>query len=160
LRKEYVNTALTDPVAVLRSRIAVLRVMEDWVRLGGGALDALNDPELQATITSFLDQKETLLPISNEIDLVLEDVRQAHGVTFSSFRRTFFACTQCPVVLDGTTQTDGITSSVPNGGARELPDFDTMTPQDLIQFIDACGRATLSKILKEVCLTTIPLTYS
>jgi hypothetical protein len=151
LRKEYLGTSLStlppeEQTKLLRSHIAVLDVMQAWIKNGGGAMDIINSSDLRTTVNSFLTSCSQM-PSSASQDPVVVQLVQAQASALLSLHRTFLNETRRPSILDaGAPVPLGHDPSVP----VVVPNVDSVTAQDIVSWLDTSAQAAFGSILEEV----------
>jgi hypothetical protein len=162
LRKLYItlqpvgsSPSITEYLYVANARSEVLQTIKEWLTLGGGAQDVLDDPQLFNGIRSFLDNHSdhVVYEASNFEDV---NVRQAWAnltEVKSSLLSSFISQTMRPL----TTRAPPIRRSSVNGAARsrnlstrEPPDVDRIEPEDFVDNLDSMACAAFSNVTEEV----------
>lgn len=140
---------------VVRTRTEVLETMKRWILEGGGAQDALDDPQLHSSFISFLRH-----PTDHEPpDAVASDQNVQNGFRTINDSRTevyasFTAQTMRPTVRAVPDQvTESSTSASYN---PDPPDIDHIEPEELVGNLDAMAAATFRNVTQEVRNVALP----
>jgi hypothetical protein len=152
LRKRYVGAGLQadddELLLLIRTRTAVLSVLSDWIRVGGGAQDILDDDELYEKIQTFLDSHlDQQLPLQSRKEA---SIRRAYGTlteTRRLFRDTLVSQTRRP-----TTRRNAVHPSLTDDFGKNPPDVDALAAEELVAQLDAMGAAVSSALVDEVSL--------
>jgi hypothetical protein len=174
LRKMYITTqpngsspSVADYLEVLASRSRVLELVSDWLAIGGGAQDALDEPQLYTALNSFLNTTADHVLFKTEtfeepdvamVWVALMDSKTVlQGVFDSQMKRPMSQKLPPGTLRRGSGATiTGLISNSTSGGrmrsmsVRELPELDGMNPEDLVEMIDGMARAALSNVTEEV----------
>lgn len=162
LRKLYItlqpvgsSPSVTEYLYVANARSEVLETIKEWLTLGGGAQDVLDDPQLFIGIRSFLDNHSdhVVCEASNFEDA---NVRQAWA-TLTELRRSlsssFISQTMRPLT---TRSPPARRRSVNDAGVRtrnlsirEPPDIDRIEPEDFVDNLDSMACAAFSNVTEE-----------
>ncbi|PIL33764.1 transporter [Ganoderma sinense ZZ0214-1] len=158
LRKRYVGAqqpgrALTpDEIShVLRLRLEVLDTLNEWINLGGGAQDALDDGALYEAILAFLTQPtEWRLSgpapeaeaSASQAAKALEASRTALLTCFRS--QTLRPVPRTPAIPEPTNDGASIQSYT-----SELPDLDQVGAEELVNNLNAMASATFRNVTQE-----------
>lgn len=139
-----------DYLKVIHTRLAVIRVLGEWVHIGGGAQDALDDLELHSAITTFLSQQEEHAHPPQETDPeVLIKLRKDLETGRLSLLETFSAQTMRPQTKHISVRGSVSTSQNFNFGTRP-PRLDELTPEELVNNLDAMASAAFRNVVQEV----------
>lgn len=141
-------------MATTRSRTDVLESIRRWVQEGGGAQDALDDPQLYSAMLSFFNHPtehgpppgvnvpESLMP--KTYDLLQENVRNV--------RASFLLYTMRPI-LRHHSPSEPVPEPQPSLALSfgvEPPDIDQIDPADLVANLDAMAAAAFRNLSSEV----------
>jgi hypothetical protein len=137
-----------DEVNITRAQIAVLQVMQEWVRNGGGSLDIINNAELRTTVSAFLTSCNES-PVSQSSDPVVFQLAQTHKTLLASFQQTFLTETRRPS-LDAGVPVPSRSNSSNASTQVVVPNPDAVTAQDLVTWLETSAQAAFSSILEEV----------
>jgi hypothetical protein len=166
LRKQYRTTAMAmkqlvyigslpnsqDAAANVNQRIAILTVLNEWFLDGGGLIDMLDQPDLYNEVYSWLrDPTEHVpprdMPLKGEIDRrpwqELESARNSL-ISLMKVQAKRPSLRQIPNFDSGVYE-----SSIRSYGAQ-LPDPDKITPQELVEQLDAIGAVGIRGLQVEV----------
>ena len=143
------RTVAEELPSLIHLRIAVLATLSDWMRVGGGAQDILDDAELHAAMNSFLHSSvDHHLPTAQSDYTNARSALEQLSKSRRGFERTFDAQTRRPSV-----RSDTVGETAPLGDlGRELPNIDSLTSEELVNHLDAMATAASSIVVDEVCL--------
>lgn len=171
LRKRYVsasNINLTSPaslVHVARVRGEIIEVLNEWLRSGGGPQDLLDDSALYLAVKSFLENSSDHAMPESQYKGEAEVIESWTGLKgrISNFSTLFSSQTLRPSIPRTPAQEHKATSS----GVlifADLPEFDRMTPDQLVNDLNALASAAYRNITEDVSSLNIkplaPLTPS
>jgi hypothetical protein len=128
-------------------RVEVLNTLHDWLAIGSGAQDVLDDVQLFSAVQAFLDEPPETTPA---IDFPL--AQQAYE-TLSETRRavqhTFVSQVQRPTAVP---QSQGGTRSARrrNTTGRDIPDLDRMDPEAFVENLEGMASAAFNNVTEEV----------
>ena len=157
LRKRYVsasNVNLTSPaslVHVARVRGEVIDVLNEWLRNGGGSQDLLDDSALYLAVKSFLENPSDHVMPESQYKGDAEVIESWEGLKgrMSSFSTLFTSQTLRPSIPKTPAQKHKTSSS----GVvifADLPDFDRMTPDQLVNDLNVMASAAYRNITEDV----------
>lgn len=164
LRKKYLSAQIKSPTpssaeiaSVVRARSEVLETLNRWIHDGGGAQDALDDPQLLSSFMTFFRHKPDHEPPA----LLAADANVQAGFTLINENRkavqaSFITQTMRPIVKaipDPVVEVPSATSYGP-----DAPDIDNIEPEELVGNMDAMAAATFRNVTQEVRrILTIPV---
>lgn len=176
LRKMYISAqpsgsspSVPDYLEVLTSRTRVLELISDWLTMGGGSQDVLDEPQLYTALKNFLNTSADHILFKTD-NFEVPDVASAwvglidtkamlHGVFETQTQRPTTPKTQqIGAVRRGSVNTIAGAPTVASAGGlrargasiREPPDLDRMDAEDLVDNIDGMARTALSNVTEEV----------
>lgn len=166
LRKSYVKsqplgetTLAADYSKIIRTRAEALEAIKEWLTIGFGAQDFLDDAQLYSTVKGFLD--------SQSPDHVIDDSTQAFEdasvrkawADLQDLRdvvwRVFIAYTCRPPLHSAAASTTTIippVSRVRHLVSRNPPDLDGTDADGVVDNIDGMACAVFSNVTEEVSL--------
>jgi hypothetical protein len=176
LRKIYSNTqpagswpSAFDHLHVARTRNEVLVTIQEWLTIGGGAQDILDDVQLFNTVQSFLEiqteQQQYMVKSDDNNPIVVEQAWESLvEETKRSLRLTFMSQTMRPTISRGFhnnlrpqgNNNNNRGARTRNISAREPPDLDRMAPEDFVDNLEGMAGAAFSNVTQEVCVMCIP----
>jgi hypothetical protein len=176
LRKIYSNTqpagsspSAFDHLHVTRTRNEVLVTIQEWLTIGGGAQDILDDVQLFNTVQSFLEiqteQQQYMVKSDDNNPIVVEQAWESLvEETKRSLRLTFMSQTMRPTISRGFhnnlrpqgNNNNNRGARTRNISAREPPDLDRMAPEDFVDNLEGMAGAAFSNVTQEVCVMCIP----
>ena len=150
------SPSASDHLLVARTRNEVLVTIQEWLTIGGGAQDILDDVQLFNATQSFLEiQNEQYMVKSDDNPIAVEQAWLSLAETKRSLRLTFMSQTMRPTISRGF---DGLRPQGNNRGARtrnistrDPPDLDRMDPEDFVDNLDGMAGAAFSNVTQEVC---------
>lgn len=131
--------------------------MKEWLTLGGGAPDILDDPQLYSGIRSFLDSHSdhVVYQASNFESLNVRQAWDALAEAKRSLYSLFTSQTMRPLTTRGPPirrgSVNGAAMRTLNLSTREPPDIDRIEPEDFVDNLDGMACAALSNVTDEVC---------
>ncbi|EPQ55246.1 hypothetical protein GLOTRDRAFT_61161 [Gloeophyllum trabeum ATCC 11539] len=146
----------THCIRTVETRIAVLDTLREWLEIGGGAQDCLDDPQLFAAAQAFLDRNDLCPSDSSMEDQGARQILEILSTDLRSLRQSFYAQTQKPkarTVVSGEISTKQ--SRYDYG--REAPDVDSISPEELVGNLDAMATAVCSNVTEEDLFVTADL---
>ncbi|KAF9523713.1 hypothetical protein CPB83DRAFT_862338 [Crepidotus variabilis] len=167
LRKIFISaqpsastTTPTDHFNAVKKRTEVLNAAKEWLTVGGGAQDVLDDPQLFAAVDHFLES-------SLDLSSILPDfppVQSAQASQIEAHRALQFAFSsqiQRPAITRGLH-----TQSYPGGNrnprkrnmvARDPPDLDRMDIEEFVDNLDGMAAAAFANVTQEDLYITADL---
>lgn len=163
LRKLYIQSQVqgqspttSEYVLVAGVRSEVLATIEEWLSIGGGAQDVLDDGQLLQAMQSFINT-----PADHAIHQsdALDDPAVQQAWTHlkerrRSLRRLFRASTMRPPPAHVSRNARGTAatheSRVRNLSTREPPDIDRVNVEELVDNLDGMACAAFSNVTEEV----------
>lgn len=157
---------VADYLEVLASRTRVLELISDWLTIGGGAQDVLDDQQLYIALSSFLSSSADHVVFKTEN--FEEDVEVAWiglSNTKAMLQRVFDVQTKRPTTKaqhlerrrrESASAITGALDAMSAGRTRGLnnrepSDLDGMNAEELVDNIDGMARAAQSNVTEEVC---------
>ena len=168
LRKDYTSTVslgrslpAEEVEQVLRSRQAVIRTIAEWVHTGGGAQDALDDPELHAAILAFLSQpSEQEAPsgpdYTEQEQQTLKELFKTVGAEQKTLLESFKAQTMRPTARQIPVRGVSNATIMHNFGIRP-PNLEETSALDLVNNLDAMASAAFRSVNQEDLYMTADL---
>ena len=183
LRKIYSTPKSSGPsptgsdyhLLVARTRNEVLVTMQEWLTIGGGAQDILDDVQLFNTVQSFLETETEQQYMVYIKSLGSEDDNNNNNPiaawetlleTKRSLKLTFVSQTMRPTISRGfhNLRPQGSNNRGGGGGGggggrmrngnntREPPDLDRMAPEEFVDNLEGMAGAAFSNVTQEVSL--------
>ncbi|KAJ3512365.1 hypothetical protein NLJ89_g3558 [Agrocybe chaxingu] len=169
LRKIYITAqppgslpTSTDYLDAINNRAEVLATVKEWLTLGGGAQDILDDNQLFIAVQSFLESPadhQLFKAPASEADSVkqawesLSEMRQWLSTVFISQMRR-------PTISRGLhprPSTGPRSARKRNISTRDPPDLDHMDPEDFVDNLDGMASAAFSNVTQEDLYITADL---
>ncbi|KAI0090890.1 hypothetical protein BDY19DRAFT_887550 [Irpex rosettiformis] len=155
LRKKYLSAQINSQAApageiatVVRARTEVLETINRWIHEGGGAQDALDDPQLLSSFISFFRH-----PTDHEPpEAVASDFNVHAGFgTINDNRKAVYASFTAQIMRPTVRAVpDPVTeSSNPASYSSDPPDIDNIEPEELVGNLDAMAAATFRNVTQE-----------
>ncbi|KAF8655891.1 hypothetical protein AX16_002876 [Volvariella volvacea WC 439] len=171
LRKLYINShphgpnpSVADYHEVINRRSEVLATLKEWITVGGGAQDILDDPALFDVVRSFLFESSSNHTIIQSKNFEEASVRQFwSSVTHQreTLGALFVASTMRPPIARAVPRTRNSMGSVRMmmmiGNNRDPPDIDHIDPEELVDHIDCMASAAFSNVTEEDLFATADL---
>ncbi|KAF4620517.1 hypothetical protein D9613_001123 [Agrocybe pediades] len=168
LRKIYISSqpsgsspTISEYIQVINKRIEVLETIREWITVGGGAQDILDDADLYKAVDHFLQSpldhtifKSVMFgsnPVEKAWDLLMESKR--------TLKVAFMAQTMRPTIHRGLHNQASHGRSIRNRNlsTRELPDMDKMDPESFVDNLDGMASAAFSNVSHEDLYITADL---
>lgn len=133
-------------------RVEVLTTLHDWLTIGGGAQDVLDDIQLFAAVQTFLDgpseaSSTTDFPAAQQ---ALENLSE----NMKAVKITFISQLQRPTTVPGfpsqRSQPGTRSARRRNTDGRDIPDLDRMDPEAFVENLEGMASAALSNVTDEV----------
>ncbi|KAF8058629.1 rho GTPase activating protein 22 [Lyophyllum atratum] len=170
LRKLYITSQpfgssppVGEYVHVATTRTEVLDTIKEWLTIGGGAQDVLDDTQLFLAVRSFLDSPSDHVVYeaknfshSNVQQSVsrLKDARESLRSSFTSQTMRPLT-TRGPPIPRGSLNGGGVRSR--NLSMREPPDMDRIDAEDFVDNLDGMASAAFSNVTEEDLYVTADL---
>jgi hypothetical protein len=141
-----------DAAANVNQRIAILTVLNEWFMDGGGLIDVLDQPELYNEVYSWLrDPTEHVpprdMPLKGEIDhRPWQELESARGILISLLK----VQAKRPSIRHIPNFDSGAYEPSIRSYGAQLPDPDRITPQELVEQLDAIGAVGIRGLQVEV----------
>jgi BRCT domain type II-containing protein len=139
---------------VADKRSEVLVTIKEWLTIGGGAQDILDDVQLYNAVRAFLESRSDHLVFKSTMlgAPAVQKAWESLTETLRSVKSTFTSQTMRPTISHGLHQ-----RSQPSRGARtrnistrDPPDFDRMDPESFVENLDGMFSAAFSNVTQEV----------
>jgi hypothetical protein len=140
-------------LTVARVRSEVLETIKEWVCVGGGAHDALDDVQLFDAVSSFLSST-TDHAVGESSNFQDPAVRQAWSnleQARSSLASCFATQTKMPQRINAKLSS---TSTRARNVIQDASDFDRISPEDFVAHLDAMACAAFSNVSEEVNISS------
>jgi len=162
LRKTYITSqppgpspTVSDYIQVFNRRNEVFVTINEWLTIGGGAQDILDDVQLYNAVWSFLDSRSdhSILKAATFDAPPVQTALESLVEMKSSLLSTFKVQTMRPKISHHNPQTPGKRGPrTRNLSARDPPDLDRMDPEAFVDNIDGMASAAFSNVTQEVCI--------
>ncbi|TFK24708.1 rho GTPase activating protein 22 [Coprinopsis marcescibilis] len=169
LRKLYITSqpvGSSPPVGeyidVATRRNEVLTTMKEWLTIGGGAQDVLDDSQLYNSVQSFLNgPSDHLVHKADAFDgptvrQVWAGLQENHKI----LKACFSSQTMRPTLnrLNNQKRVPGTNAvRTKHTAPREPPDFDRMDPEDFVDNLDGMAYAAFNNVTEEDLYITADL---
>lgn len=136
-------------------RNEVLVTIKEWLTIGGGAQDILDDVQLYNAVHAFLESRSDHLVFRSTMlgAPAVQKAWESLTETLRSVKSTFTSQTMRPTISRGLHNH----RSQPSRGARtrnistrDPPDFDRMDPESFVENLDGMFSAAFSNVTQEV----------
>ena len=119
----------------------VLDTVTEWLKLGNGGLDVLDDVQLYQSFQKFLNTTPDNAHPNTPLGAAWAELHQ----TFKSqTMRPSSTKTSVPISPDPGAQ------RTRNMSTREPPDLERITPEEIMEILDGMALATFSNVTEEV----------
>ena len=148
---------MEDYYKVVHTRLAVIRTLGEWIHIGGGAQDALDDLELHSAFQAFLSQRDEQSHIPPEVvSEALSEFWKEPEKGRLSLLETFRAQTMRPQTRHVPVRGSVSNTSNHNYGIRP-PRLEESTPEELVNNLDAMASAAFRNVVQEDLFVTADL---
>ncbi|ETW74695.1 GTPase activating-like protein [Heterobasidion irregulare TC 32-1] len=165
LRKRYVSASLAGQSAVAelqhiaQVRSEILEAISEWIQLGGGAQDILDDGPLFHAVQAFFNS-----PTDHEMpdspakdDLTVSHAWSSLNQTRASVT-TLLTCQTMRPTIQSLSYPEIVTnSSLSEGFGIDPPDLDNADPEGLVNNFDAMASAAFRNVTEEDLFVTADL---
>lgn len=139
---------------VTRIRNEVLITIQEWLTIGGGAQDILDDVQLFNAIQTFLELQNEQCTVKSDDNAAVEQARESLVETKRSLKLTFMSQTMRPTISRGfhnlRPQGNNRSTRMRNISTRDPPDMDRMDPEDFVDNLDGMAGAAFGNVTQEV----------
>ncbi|KAF8161574.1 hypothetical protein B0H34DRAFT_701542 [Crassisporium funariophilum] len=168
LRKIFITAQPAGPsppvseyLHVANTRNEVLVAMKEWLTIGGGAQDILDDVQLFNAVQSFLESPADHLIVKSSM-FDVPAVSQAWELVSEAKRQinaTFVSQTKRPSISRGIHKRaqNNVRTRMRNVSTRDPPDLDRMDPEDFVENLDGMACAAFSNVTQEDLYITADL---
>jgi GTPase-activating protein BEM2 len=163
LRKLYItlqpigsSPSVTEYIYIANARSEVLKTIKEWLTLGGGAQDVLDDPQLFDGINVFLDNHpdHSVYEGSNFEDANAQEAWASLAEVKRSLYSSFVSQAMRPLTTRGPPirrrSVNGAGVRSRNLSTKEPPDVDRIEPEDFVDNMDSMACAAFSNVTEEV----------
>ena len=146
----------SDHLLVARTRNEVLVTIQEWLTIGGGAQDILDDVQLFNAVQSFLETQteQQNMVRSDDNPIAVEQAWDSLVETKRSLKLTFMSQTMRPIISRGfhnsRAQGNNRGARTRNINSREPPDLDRIAPEDFVDNLEGMAGAAFSNVTQEV----------
>jgi hypothetical protein len=162
LRKIYINSqtpasssSISDNLDSADKRIEVLSTTKEWLTIGGGAQDILDDAQLHSAVWSFLISPTDHLLFKPSMFNVpaVQKAWSSLTDTLRDVKSSFTSQTRRPTIargLHGQRTPGPRVARQRNISTRDPPDIDRMDPEAFVDNLDGMFAAAFSNVTQEV----------
>lgn len=161
LRKQFRTTVQSPHISHINGshdlsadanlRMAIMTVLNEWLIDGGGVMDVLDQPDLYTEVSNWLhDDNEHAIPAAVKIGGLDHPAWQEVEDARTTLITLFEAQTKRPQLRHLSTYDSGAYSSSIRSYGAQLPDPDRMSPQELVEQLDAIGSVGIRGLQAEV----------
>ncbi|TFK50899.1 hypothetical protein OE88DRAFT_1735633 [Heliocybe sulcata] len=145
-------------IGAVETRLAVIDAVEDWLEIGGGAQDCLDDSQLFSSLQTWLSRED--LDAFNETapmgDASVQQAQEGLKAEVKALRQLFSAQTQRPTAVSVHINENSSKIDRHDYG-REAPDIDKIDEDELVGNLDAMAAAVFSNVTEEDLFVTADL---
>lgn len=148
------NPSSSGPLQVLHYRSEILGTIKEWMTVGGGAQDCLDDAQLYEAVRTFLESplgRSELDQLPSFEDGDLSQAWEALETMKNNTLSVFIPHTLRPPVLAATNLRPLTAHGHPRNFGSQAPDIDQVAAEDLVDNLNAMGLAALVSVTEEVC---------
>lgn len=155
LQKRYQQAKSGSPLTSIKERVEVLEVLQEWIQRGSGGEDALDDSQFYDTFKAFNSELTREVPFSSSprdsMDVKIKEAWKALTQAKESLTALFTAHTKRPPIKKPCREFHDISGEgrSPNS---DLPDIDRLSPEELVNVIDAMINAAFRNVTEEVSI--------
>ncbi|EAU92027.2 rho GTPase activating protein 22 [Coprinopsis cinerea okayama7 len=169
LRKLYITSqpggaspAVGEYIHVATRRNEVLTTIKEWLTVGGGAQDVLDDAQLYSSVQSFLSgpSDHSVHKAENFDDPTVRQVWNGLEENHKILKACFSSQTMRPTLsrLHNQKRIPGVNAGrTKHTAPREPPDFDRMDPEDFVDNLDGMAYAAFNNVTEEDLYITADL---
>lgn len=134
----------------VKSKQNVIRTLSEWMQIGSGAQDALDDLELHAAMQAFLSQQiDRDLPNASESPNALTQMLSSLENERLALLSDFTEHTLRPQMKHTPVRRSSLANVVHNFGVRP-PRLEEVSPAELVENLDAMASAAFRNVNQEV----------
>ena len=136
----------------MRLRLEVFDTLNEWISQGGGAQDALDDGALYEAFMTFLTQptERKLLEFVSDSDSEVTQALRQLDLARKSVLASFRSQTMRPTPRNQSAPETGADGMMAGSYSSELPDFDQLDPEELVNNLNLMASATFHNVTQEV----------
>ncbi|KJA20499.1 hypothetical protein HYPSUDRAFT_68529 [Hypholoma sublateritium FD-334 SS-4] len=169
LRKVYITTqpsvpspSLSEYLVVATKRNEVLDTIKEWLTIGGGSQDTLDDGQLYGAVYAFLDSRTDHLVFKSDMlsNPAVQKAWESLSDAVRAVKATFLSQTMRPTISRGMRNQRPPPGRGPrqrNISTRDPPDFDRMDPEAFVDNLDGMFSAAFSNVTQEDLYITADL---
>ncbi|KAF9784053.1 hypothetical protein BJ322DRAFT_1109900 [Thelephora terrestris] len=162
LRKRYQQANNGSSLASIKDRIEILELLQEWIQKGSGGEDALDDAQLYDTLKAFileLMREEGFSgPQRDSTDVKIREAWKSLGRTKDSLTTLFATHTKRPPIKKPNSDFHEVAGE---GYSRNVnsdtPDIDRLSPEELVNAIDAMINAAFRNVTEDDILVASDL---
>ncbi len=127
--------------------------MKDWLAIGGGAQDVLDEPQLFNAVQAFLDGPPDVAPaldfppVQQAFEALIETRKAMHSAFISQVQRPTNPIRHQPQRSRGGSRSAKRRNMI----TRDVPDLDRMDPEGFVDNLEGMASAAFSNLTEEVC---------
>ncbi|THG94626.1 hypothetical protein EW026_g6885 [Hermanssonia centrifuga] len=159
LRKRYVSAQIksqspsgAEVASLVRSRSEVLETINRWIHDGGGVQDALDDPHLYCSIMSFFRHPTDHSPPTGVSTANAPAIHHGFSLVNNNLKAvftSFTAQTRRPIARTTPVLEPIAEASSDSEFGSKPPDIDKISPEELVNNLDAMAYATFRNVGQE-----------
>lgn len=146
---------MSDYLLVATKRNEVLATIKEWLTIGGGAQDTLDDVQLYSAVHGFLDSRSDHLIFKPAMlhNTAVQKAWESLSDAIGSVKSTFISQSMRPTISGGMRNQRPQPSRgtrTRNLSTRDPPDFERMDPEAFVDNLDGMFSAAFSNVTQEV----------
>ena len=157
LRKRYQQAKTGSPPISIKNRVEILEVLQEWIQKGSGAEDALDDGQLYDAFKTFNSELMREEPLSSSqrdsTDVKIREAWKNLNQVKESLVALFTTRTKRPPIKKPNKEFSEICGEGYSWSVNsDPPDIDRLTPEELVNIIDAMMNAAFRNVTEEVSI--------
>ncbi len=149
------SPSLSEYFHAATKRNEVLDTIKEWLTIGGGAQDTLDDGQLYSAVHAFLDSRTDHLIFKSDMlsNPAVQKAWESLSDAVRAVKATFISQTMRPTISRGMRNQrppPGRGARQRNISTRDPPDFDRMDPESFVDNLDGMFSAAFSNVTQEV----------
>lgn len=163
IKQNPLPTSIGDYISLINGRSEVLETLKEWVSIGGGAQDILDDKDLFQAVQVFLNSPtdHTVHQNRNFFDPTVQNAWQNLVDCRQTLRAVVKSATMRPPAPHKSAAQTKATAvlnetRLRNFNSTSLPDIDRASPADLVDSFEGMACAAFGNVSEEVSQPELP----